>query len=285
MARRHSSTSSTGSYIALAVFIGLICGFLVGTWSRSLIVMCTWGPGGQICCGPRAKSDYPIEGEKPLQDSLDVVDVSTEGNGIQVPQKKNLVFIGVMTARKFIATRIVSCYQTWAKTIPGKVVFFSSEGSELDAPPGVPVVGLRGVDDSYPPQKKSFLMIKYMHDHYINEYEWFMRADDDVYIKGDKLGTFLHSINSSKPHFIGQAGLGTKSEFGKLSLEKDQNFCMGGPSMIFSRVTLQKMVPHVGYCLKNLYTTHEDVEIGRCVGRFAGVPCTWAFEVSLLFKQ
>lgn len=28
-------------------------------------------------------------------------------------------------------------------------------------------------------------MIKYMYDKYINNFEWFMRVDDDVFIKGD----------------------------------------------------------------------------------------------------
>jgi len=73
-----------------------------------------------------------------------------------------------------------------------------------------------------------------MHDNYIDKFEWFMRVDDDVYIKPDKLEYFLRSLNSSIPQFIGQAGLGNKDEFGLLSLDYDENFCMGGPGMIMS---------------------------------------------------
>lgn len=194
--------------------------------------------------------------------------------------KKNLVFVGVMTAKKYLNTRVVSAYHTWTNTIPGKVVFFSSAGSEKLAPPGVPVISLPGVNDVYPPQKKSFMMLKYMHDYHLNDYEYFIRADDDVYIHGDKLGQFLYGINSSKPLFIGQSGQGKKEEIGLLNLKADENFCMGGPSMVFSRATLSRVVPHISFCLKNLYTTHEDIEIGRCVRKFAGINCTWAFEVS-----
>lgn len=138
---------------------------------------------------------------------------------------------------------------------------------------------LPGVDDSYPPQKKSFMMLKYMHDHYLDKYEWFMRADDDVYIKGDKLENFLRSLNSSEPLFLGQTGLGTTEEMGKLALEPGENFCMGGPGVIMSREVLRRMVPHIGECLREMYTTHEDVEVGRCVRRFAGVQCVWSYEV------
>lgn len=155
--------------------------------------------------------------------------------------------------------------------------FFSSEGSDTSIP--IPIVPLRGVDDSYPPQKKSFMMLKYMHDHYLDKYEWFMRADDDVYIKGDRLENFLRSLNSSEPLFLGQTGLGTTEEMGKLALEPGENFCMGGPGVIMSREVLRRMVPHIGKCLREMYTTHEDVEVGRCVRRFAGVQCVWSYEV------
>lgn len=123
------------------------------------------------------------------------------------------------------------------------------------------------------------MMLKYMHDHYLDKYEWFMRADDDVYIKGDKLENFLRSLNSSEPLFLGQTGLGTTEEMGKLALEPGENFCMGGPGVIMSREVLRRMVPHIGECLREMYTTHEDVEVGRCVRRFAGVQCVWSYEV------
>ena len=55
---------------------------------------------------------------------------------------------------------------------------------------------------------------------------------------------------------------------------------MGGPGVLMSRSTLRKVAPYLEYCLQNLYTTHEDVEVGRCIKKFVGVSCTWAFEVS-----
>lgn len=79
---------------------------------------------------------------------------------------------------------------------------------------------------------------------------------------------------------LGQAGKGNTEEFGLLSLEYDENFCMGGPGVILSRETLRRVAPHIPTCLKNLYSTHEDVEIGRCVQKYAGIPCTWNYEVT-----
>lgn len=126
------------------------------------------------------------------------------------------------------------------------------------------------------------MMLKYMHDHYLDKYEWFMRADDDVYIKSEKLESFLRSLNSSEAIFLGQTGMGARDELGKLALEPGENFCMGGPGVIMSREVLKRMVPHIRECLQEMYTTHEDVEVGRCVRRFAGVQCVWSYEVKWL---
>lgn len=69
----------------------------------------------------------------------------------------------------------------------------------------LPVVALKGVDDRYPPQKKSFMMLYYMYENFIDKFEWFARTDDDVYINTRKLERFLRSIDSSKPQFIGKS--------------------------------------------------------------------------------
>ena len=273
----------TGSQVILKLLVGIMCGFFLGPWSQNLMLS-SCQTDSQIRVLHKARGPRSFGADNSIHhDSVKSIVNSSSSNVYFVPShspSKRLILVGVMTARKYLTTRVVSAYETWAKSIPGHVIFFSSAGSELAAPPGIPVIGLRGVDDTYPPQKKSFLMLKYMYDNFADKYEWFMRVDDDVYVKGDKLASFLHSINSSVPHFLGQAGLGTKQEFGQLNLKKNENFCMGGSGMVFSQATLRKVAPNVSYCLKNLYTTHEDVEIGRCVQKFAGISCSWAFEVS-----
>lgn len=127
--------------------------------------------------------------------------INLEANELPHTSPNNLVLVGVMTAKNFLHERTQAVYDTWGKTVPGRIAFFSSEGSPAE---GMPVIGLPGVDDRYPPQKKSFMMLHYMYEHYIDKFEWFIRADDDVYVRTDKLELFLRSIDSSKPQFIGE---------------------------------------------------------------------------------
>ncbi|KAA0703599.1 Chondroitin sulfate synthase 3 [Triplophysa tibetana] len=270
----------------LGVIVGVLLGFTVASWLLVPRVL------EMSARNTRSSSACPYYSD--VRSKVSSRDVRQQRDGdegeedlkARAPSAQSFLYVGVMTAQKYLTTRAVAAHRTWSSSTPGRVEFFSSEGSEkVVLPSPVPVISLSGVDDSYPPQKKSFMMLKYMHDHYLHQYEWFMRADDDVYIQGEKLESFLRSLNSSQPLYLGQTGLGTTEELGKLALEPGENFCMGGPGMIFSREVLRRMVPHIGVCLREMYTTHEDVEIGRCVRRFGGTQCVWSYEMQQLFYE
>jgi chondroitin sulfate synthase len=195
-----------------------------------------------------------------------------------------LVIIGIMTAAKYVDTRAYNVWKTWAQRNPGKVLFFVAEDtySEHD---DMPLIRLKGVDDVYPPQKKSFAMMRWLSDNYLEDFDWFIRADDDLYIRGEQLETFLRSLDPTKPHFLGQAGLGNTAEYGQLSLGQRDNYCMGGPGIVFSRETLRMLAPHLESCLLEMLTTHEDVELGRCVRKHVGIACSWNYEMQTLFHN
>lgn len=141
---------------------------------------------------PENQRKPPSNRERSYEDEDEERSMDKPSHGGPIPSPKHFLYVGVMTAKKYLDSRAVAAYKTWVPDIPGKVEFFSSHGSDsVQLPFPLPMVSLPGVDDSYPPQKKSFMMLKYMHDHYLDKYEWFMRADDDVYIRGEeaKLGS------------------------------------------------------------------------------------------------
>ena len=187
---------------------------------------------------------------------------------------KDLLFAGIITASKYANTRAKAIYDTWAKEIPGDFQFFCSFNCTSKFT--LPIVKLAGVDDRYPPQKKSFRMLYYMYQNYLNKYQWFLRSDDDVFIKPDRLGKFLKSLDPSKPMFIGQSSYERNHI---LSLGVFENYCMGGPGFVMSRAALKMLGPHLSSCIKNIYTTHEDVEISRCMRDHVKINCTWSQEV------
>lgn len=188
------------------------------------------------------------------------------------------LFIGVVTSKALLLTRGIAINTTWGGQ-GTNLKFFSSEGTK--APPNLPVVSLAGTDDTYPPQKKVYRMLKYMYDHFINEFNWFMRADDDLYVRVGPLLQFLNKLDPSTDLYIGQPGIGKVNDWERIQLYPNEHYCMGGPGVILSRALLIKLAPHLEECLDNVVVSwNEDLEVGRCIMRRLGVQCTWSYEVS-----
>lgn len=187
------------------------------------------------------------------------------------------LFVGVVTSKKLLQTRGRAINSTWGGKLGKNIRFFSSEGTLTNA---LPVVSLPGTDDTYPPQKKVYRMLKYMYDHFINEYNWFMRADDDLYVRVGPLIQFLNTLDPSTDLYIGQPGIGKVDDWDRIQLYPNEHYCMGGPGVLLSRSLLAKLAPHLEECLSNVVVSwNEDLEVGRCIMRRLGVQCTWSYEV------
>ena len=86
-----------------------------------------------------------------------------------------------MSAEKYLNSRVDAAINTWIKHIPTnvKVEVFADNDGAFDPETrirfkylrnGIRVVQLPAVSDRfYPPQKKSFSMLKFMHDMYIDK--------------------------------------------------------------------------------------------------------------------
>lgn len=212
---------------------------------------------------------------------------SNEGHNLARPNAirdefhtKGYLFISVMSSQKYLSTRARGVYESWGKDVPGRLSFFTGQINRTDDIKDLPIIELDVPDDIYPPQTKAFKMLKYVYENFVDKYEWFIRADDDVYLRTDKLRSYLLRLDSSEDLVIGQPGVGKKEEFGKLGLGKDDNFCLGGPGIVMTSSVLRKVGPNIVVCLNTTASYHEDVEIGRCLRQFGGVICPWGFEVS-----
>lgn len=125
-------------------------------------------------------------------------------------------------------------------------------------------------------------MLKYVYDNYLDDYNWFLRADDDVYVRTKELVDFLSQLDPAEPLYMGQPGLGKPEDRERLKLFPHECYCMGGPGILYSNGLLRRLGPHLEECLQNVVVSYnEDVEVGRCVSRRVGVQCTWSYQVSM----
>ncbi len=161
---------------------------------------------------------------------------------------RKLLFIGVVTAEKYLETRASAINSTWGRGVEDLHYFSSPPANgSID----LPIVTLPGVNDSvYPPQRKVYHMLKYMYDHYLDDFDFFMRSDDDVYVKMDPLLDLLVSINPAQEIYMGCPGFGRPDDRSRIKLTEEEHYCMGGPGVIFSRSALRRLGPHLHSCLE-----------------------------------
>ena len=76
--------------------IGFIIGSVLGVTMQLIVLQCH-------------KQTTPFVEDKHLQSDS------------QVATNRNLVLVGVMTAKQFLESRVVPAFDTWASTVPGKV--------------------------------------------------------------------------------------------------------------------------------------------------------------------
>lgn len=225
------------------------------------------------------------------------------------PSKKDKVrkygiFIAVVTTGKYLRTRARAIFQTWAKDVPesSRLSFFVGEDCDISDPSleGMPIIRVNGIrDDIYPPQRKVFAILRYIHIYYGDQFKWFIRADDDVYVRVRALEEMLYNFDWTKLLFLGHPGRGKKKDRRRLKLLSHENYCMGGPGVVFSAATLEALVPYLYKCLLglDLYNQqripeegwyNEDVELGRCVSRTLGIGCTghpWSDNANVSLRE
>lgn len=199
---------------------------------------------------------------------------------------RDKLLVGILTTEEKIDSLVLAINNTWAPLLP-KIIFFTPFSRDVDFYEkynkvlGLPIVQLSNVEDeNFSKTKFSFNMLKYMHDHYINNYEWFMRVEDAMYLKADKLLELLNSVNSSKDVYIGRPG---SYKANGIQLNEDlythEKYCLGNAGVVLSRSTLMKLVPNLDTCQEDALTELEDVELGRCLYKNLGLQCTWSYEV------
>lgn len=200
---------------------------------------------------------------------------------------RDKLLVGILTTEENIDSLVLAVNNTWGPLLP-KIIFFTPFSRDVDFSEkynkvlGLPIVQLADVEDeNFSKTKLSFKMLKYMYDHYANNYEWFMRVEDSMYLKPEKLLELLNSVNSSKDVYLGRPGSyrAKGGDNGDDNLYSNDKYCYGGTGIALSRSALMKLAPHLENCLENALTEQEDVELGRCLLKNVQLQCTWSYEV------
>ena len=101
---------------------------------------------------------------------------------------------------------------------------------------------------------KTIRAFDYVYENHLNDYDWFMKADDDTYVVVENLRYMLSGEDPAKPIFFGH----------HFKTNVAQGYFSGGGGYVISKEALKRY----GKRLKTQCTINmgpEDVKFGRCM--------------------
>lgn len=178
--------------------------------------------------------------------------VSAESNNTRRSLGSPRLLCWILTCPRNHKSKALAVKQTWG-TRCDKLLFMSSKKDETLGSIGLPA--LEGRKELWNKTREAF---QYIHKHYINEYDWFMKADDDTYVIVENLRSLLKLKNPDLPIFFGRKQRVPKKKIIYVS---------GGPGYVLSREAVNRLINDAlgNNLCQRYYTGAEDVQISRCL--------------------
>ncbi|CAF1029425.1 unnamed protein product [Adineta ricciae] len=183
----------------------------------------------------------------------------------------------ILTAPKYFLTRAKAINETWAPRCDR--YFFVSEymedmmtSEQLNITRHLPIAPLKELNVGYSHlTQKSTLSFIHAYENYLNDYEWFVKADDDTYMVVENLKTFLSEQNASEPITF---GYNFKVNMSVHFILVSKGYHSGGAAYVLSREAVRRFYEaHRNSdpkCRKD--GGAEDVEIAKCLRKTGVYP-------------
>ncbi|XP_071106618.1 glycoprotein-N-acetylgalactosamine 3-beta-galactosyltransferase 1-like isoform X1 [Haliotis cracherodii] len=169
------------------------------------------------------------------------------------------VFCWITTQEKALQDKIPAVNETWARRCDNKIFIMTTNVTT----PGHSIVDFNIKDGRKRLTKKTIAAIKYIYQHYLTDYDWFLKADDDTFIVMENLKYLLSFHSPDEAVYLGHL----------FKMFLSPGYMSGGAGYVLSRQAVRRLVEEgynvEGACRKG--GAHEDVELGKCLKK-VGVP-------------
>ncbi|XP_065432386.1 glycoprotein-N-acetylgalactosamine 3-beta-galactosyltransferase 1-B-like [Chrysemys picta bellii] len=155
----------------------------------------------------------------------------------------------VMTGPSNLETKARHVQATWARHC-NVVLFMSSVRDD-----GFPAVGLdvkEGRDQLY---WKTIRAFQYVHQHHLEQADWFLKADDDTFVVLDNLRWLLANHTPEEPVYFGK----------RFKPFVKQGYMSGGAGYVLSKEALRRFVEGFRTQVCTHTSPVEDLELGKCM--------------------
>ena len=177
--------------------------------------------------------------------------------GDEISKLQSSLIIGVHASNLDGYTAVRKTWGSYAQ----KLIYFSSMKEQRFKEGDAPVVNLsQGVSDhTHQLHPNAYQLLKYMHDNFIDDFGWFMRTSDYVYVRVEHLTNYMAKLDPNREQCFGYPNLG-----GQKIDSEIEGYGVEGPVTIFSRGLLKKLGPHLDHCLRN-GSTSKDEDVEKCL--------------------
>lgn len=144
--------------------------------------------------------------------------------------KKVRILCFLTTSPMSHGRRVVHIMETWGKHCDK--ILFASTVTDVN----LGAIGFNVTDSHGSVWGKVKLMLKHIHSNYIDDYDWFMKADDDTFLIVENLRFLLSAYSSDEPIYFGHKFNSSVHKRGYFS---------GGSGYVMSRQTVRVFVEKV----------------------------------------
>ncbi|XP_037826848.1 chondroitin sulfate glucuronyltransferase, partial [Lucilia sericata] len=222
------------------------------------------------------------------------------------------IFIGVMTTQDNINTLATAINRTTAHLV-NKIKFFINADNVKTNYKLKNIVGFTDTRENLRP----FHVIKYIADNYLDDYDYFLIIQDNVYVDARKLKEMLYHMSITFDLYMGATAESSYSSYGvnnnagrdgvmaaaalsgnvidgdsnaggvdaaaasndEFRMLSDRNYCDLNAGILLSSSVIRKMRNNLDWCVRNGITNVHSINIGRCVKYSSNLPgCQEKFQ-------
>ncbi|XP_058458024.1 glycoprotein-N-acetylgalactosamine 3-beta-galactosyltransferase 1-like isoform X1 [Malaya genurostris] len=163
------------------------------------------------------------------------------------------VLCWVMTTPENHESKAIHVKQTWGRRCNKLLLMSTVQDVKLET------IALSVNEGRQSLWNKTRAAFRYVYEHHLNDYDWFLKADDDTYVIVENLRYFLYAYSPKYPIYFG-------SKFRYPQYVK-QGYFSGGAGYVLSQEALKRFVEQGLHESVHCPTTFEteDLEMGRCM--------------------
>ncbi|KAG7166270.1 Chondroitin sulfate synthase 2-like [Homarus americanus] len=175
---------------------------------------------------------------------------------------RDKLLVAVISTEESIGTFGIAMNKTLNHHVDKIIFFIDGIGTKkfgLD----IPIVGFK--DEK--PLIKVFRMLTYLHENYLNEFDYFFIVSDRTYVHGRKLHKMVKRISISENVYMGM-----------LMDNPESLYCSIDAGIVLSHSVMQAVGAKLSWCTRNTYSEADTDNLGRCILHATDKPCVSSLQ-------